>query len=269
MDFYEKSQHNTNCLYTVEQIAELRRIANNAAFERLKLPSELSPLSPSEEVLMLAHYRSKIPDICRYFKFPSTIAPTASWFLTRLSLQMSLVEEDPKHVMLSCILLASKCEGLHLTMEQYAPKIPNTNAETLLRLEFVLLRILEYRVHFFHPAEALAGFLVDYKGWSGERWKKSMPEEARNILNRICGTDALLIYSPARLAAIALFLTHQPSVSEYLQERLPVTRVLLSSNDPFEVSISIIEGMLDEKIDPEEIRSIDRRILQIRKLFHS
>ena len=267
MDSFERSQHNTSCLYTVERIAKLRRIANDAAFKQRNLPPELLPLSPSEEVLMLTHYRGKVFDICRYFKFPSTIAPTALWFLTRLSLRMSLVEEDPKHVMLSCILLASKCGGLHLTMEQYTSKIPNTDAERLLGLEFVILRLLEYRVQFFHPAEALAGFLVDYKGWSEEGWNQSIVEEAENILNRICGTDAILLYSPARLAVIALYLTsHQSFIVEYLKERLSSTRVLLSSNESLEVSISIVEGMLNERVDPEEIKSIDRRILQIRKI---
>lgn len=235
------------------------------------LPTDLQPLTTMEEVQLLRFYQSKVPEICRHFKFPPGVAATAHWLLARLSLRHSHMGiDDPKHSMLAAVLLATKCHNLHLTMEQFSGRIPNTNSTALLRLEFVLLSALEYRVNFFSPMDALAGFLLDYRQYLGDHsWDKQIPIKANDILGKICGTDSILFYTPARLAIIALCLAidkdDDPTLKAFLTNRLPLTRIPSTTLEPLETSIANVKLLLSEKIDTNQVKAIDRRLIQIRK----
>ncbi|PJF18131.1 hypothetical protein PSACC_02055 [Paramicrosporidium saccamoebae] len=260
MDYFSRSHHNRHCIYTREKVAELRHAVNQEAVAGIKalLPADLEPPTAAEESALLQFYRLKIPELCRYFKFPPSVAATAHWLLTRLTLRHSWLTHDPKHTMLCCVWLATKCENLHLGMSDFAGKIPNTNVEWLGEMEFVLLAALEYQINFFAPATPLAGLLLDYKiGGTGD-FSAEMPMEAGKMLDRICATDALLLYKPATLAGCALKMAcDSPSMDAYLQEKCP------SSLEELPRIKELLENA--SRIDAEQVKAIDRRLIQIRK----
>lgn len=278
MNFFEQSSHRSICSLTRDEIFEKRNQVNKAAIEQLldKLPSELREvlLSAEEEAMLWHYYHRKIPEICRYFKFPPTVTATAHWLLSRCSLGLSVLQYDPKHVMLAAILLATKLEGLHLTMDQYAAKIPNTDAELLIELEFVLLASLDYKVFFFSPNAALAGVLLELKTLSegpledGPSWDSKWIAESSVLLDRICATDALLMYSPSCLALVSLLmiLPEGKHKEALLQKIVPFTR-LATSGEPLDDALLAVGNLMNDfsALDPEKIKAIDRRLLQIRK----
>lgn len=274
MDFFEQSAHGTLCLFTPEDASERRKRTNSLAREQLqhRLSSELqeSLLSPEEESLLFRYYQRKIPETCRYFRFPPAVTATAHWLFSRASLGLSVLQHDPKHLMLTAILLATKLEGLHLTMEQYAAKIPNTDGELLVELEFVLLAALEYKIYFFSPHAALAGLIMDLKVLTADEWDSKWTTEASALLDRICATDALLRYSPARLAAVALLMVlSEGRHRDALRDRLvPLARMRSSSlTESLEDTVQEVKSLLEgySAIDAETVKAIDRRLLQLRK----
>jgi hypothetical protein len=160
--------------------------------------------------------------------------------------------------MLCCVWLATKCENLHLGMNDFAGKIPNTNIEWLGEMEFVLLAALEYQINFFAPAKPLAGLLLDYKIREMGDFSDEMPVEAGKMLDRICATDALVLYKPVTLACCALKLAcDSPNMDAYLQEKFP------SSLEELPLIQELLENA--SRVDSEQVKAIDRRLIQIRK----
>lgn len=261
MDFYENSNHNRYCLLDSKAIVEQRRTTNETA--KTHIPPDLEPLSPEEELLIIKHYHTKIPETCRYFKFPPSVAPYAHWLFTRLSLRLSVMDYDPKHTMLACVLLATKLSDLHLTMEQFVGKIPNTDRELLVRLEFVLLASFEYRLHFFDPHLALAGFILDFQGQF--ELDEAIIKGATVLLDHICATDAILILPPSHLALVALSraLNNPCLFSDYLQTRQK--QLSVASDDLAQWHSTIDEFLSKMTVDLETVRAIDRRLINIRK----
>lgn len=261
MDFYGNSNHNRYCLFGSEAIAEQRQRTNESA--RAGIPTDLEPLSAEEELLLIRHYHTKIPETCRYFKFPPSVAPYAHWLFTRLSLCLSVMQHDPKHTMLACVLLATKLSDLHLTMDQFVGKIPNTDRELLARLEFVLLASFEYRLHFFDPHLALAGFILDFQGCF--ELDEAVIKGATMLLDRICSTDAILILPPSHLALVSFStaLNNPSLVDDYLLARSDSLAV--SSDDLVHWSFTINEHLAKMTVDLETVRAIDRRLISIRK----
>lgn len=279
MDFYAQSNHRRHCLYEAEKLGALRRDANRRARERL--PAGLEALDPAEELLVLRHYHTKIPEICRYFKFPVAVQLTAHWALMRFYLRHSMMEFDPKHVMLAAVLLATKCANLHLTMDDFAARLPNTSAELLTRLEFFLLAALDYTLYFFSPMDALAGWLLDWRTWCAAQaapCDDHVLAAPAKLIHTICTTDALLLYSPAILALVALRVAASTdaaasgtSLADYLAARLALARCASDlSETTLDAAQAAVEGLLAGCVaapaDAALVKAIDRRLIQIRKL---
>lgn len=248
MDFFESSGHFKQCIYSLERVnKERKRVHENAV-----KASSLSELwTEDDELTLLRHYQAKVPEICHFFKFSPGVVETAEWLLSRFSLRHSWLEYDPKHIMLACILLATKCENLHLTMDQFAKKIPNTDAQLLLELEFVLLDAFDHVVLFFSPTVCLLGFWVQLKD-AGIAVSLGLLEQAKHQLATLIRTDAILLYRPSLLALFALALT----LSELPDEM--VNRIA-------EQDFALVKTLLATKVDPEKVKAVDRKLITIKK----
>lgn len=259
MDFFENSNHNKGCIYSsIEETKSLRRKANENyskhLLEATTTPSlsEENLITTEEEELLLSHFISKIAPTCSYFKMPPLVAMTARWILYRYSFKHSWMEWDPKHVMLASILLASKCENLHLTADVFPGKLPNTNLELLLQLEFVLLAALDYNLHFFSPVPSLLGAAIALQ------LDVEQVKTARASLDRITATEAILCFRPSSLALAAL------KIAGLLENPRSFS---LSQPDNLDDIVTFCTELTFHKIDPEKVKSIDRKLIQLRKSF--
>lgn len=286
MDYYQQSFHARNCLVSGRhELIEERTRIHEAVY--LQAGEELiGQISEEEMALYIRYYQSKLLDTCKYFRFPLAVALTGSWLLARYHRRCSPLTVDTKHVMLACILLASKCHSLHLTQEQFLGRIPNTDAGLVADLEVgTVLPALEYQIHFYSPLEPLGGLLLDMEAvGGGERSINAMivtePEEASvttpptspsppststltspekpegipanamTMITRLCATDAIFLYSPAQLALLALLLVDEVGTREYIRCRrellLSGTHSLGSVIDHMDEALGGARSMLAE-----------------------
>lgn len=61
-----------------------------------------------EEQKLLKYYACKIQGICQALHFPDKVRATALTFLKRAYLSFSVLDHNPKNIMLACIYLAGK-----------------------------------------------------------------------------------------------------------------------------------------------------------------
>lgn len=62
---------------------------------------------------------------------------------------------------LACIYLATKTQNLHLTMDIFVSKISNTNPESIIQMEVIVLESNDFRPPQFSLVTCVYGFLLD------------------------------------------------------------------------------------------------------------
>lgn len=147
----------------------------------------------------------------------------------RYHLAESLLRFDSKHVMyshhlyfadshlvnrLTCILLATKIENLHLSAADFTNKIPNCQPSLITEIELVLLEALHFNLLFFHPHSALQGFALALEA-DNEKVK-----DATKVLDLLVTTDALLIESPSHLALASFNMVIPERVDAFIDANL-------------------------------------------------
>lgn len=76
------------------------------------------------------------------------------------------MEHHPKHIMVTCIFLATKIEEFNVTMKQFVDNIKGDRvkaSEIVLNNELLLLHRLNYELTISHPYRPVEGFLIDIK----------------------------------------------------------------------------------------------------------
>ncbi|KAH1203238.1 Cyclin-H1-1 [Glycine max] len=140
------------------------------------------PLSIEEEQCIKVFYENKLQEVYNNFRFPHKIQATALIYFKRFYLQWSVMEHQPKHIMLTCVYAACKIEENH-------------------SLEFDLIVYAPYR--------SVEGFINDVEEFcnAGDdqlEMLKTLQETARFEVDKMMLTDAPLLFPPGQLALAAL-----------------------------------------------------------------
>ena len=144
-------------MFSDVKLAALRRTGAELAVKKLQSAgpgtSEAAPLQPEEERMLRYFYETKIQEVCREenkqdpTRFTDRVMFAALMYFKRYFLRVSLMEVDPKHVMLAALLVAGKVEEERVEpddlLRKYSPKL---KLEALLALELRMLEALS-----FHP----------------------------------------------------------------------------------------------------------------------
>ncbi|XP_057862481.1 cyclin-H1-1 isoform X2 [Cryptomeria japonica] len=225
MGDYATSTHREHWLFTSEDLAEKYRAANERAATTLrqygstKLEVELDgsveypgksiaagengfvrqahlpePLTVDEELLLRIFYEQKIQEVCGAFKFPHKIQATAIIYFKRFYLRWSVMEHDPKHIMLTCIYTSCKVEEFHVSAEELGKGIQQDH-QVILRNEMLVLQSLGFDLIVYSPYRSIDGFADDIE----EHREAAKFDVDKNML-----TDAPLIFPPGQLALAAL-----------------------------------------------------------------
>ncbi|XP_022950747.1 cyclin-H1-1-like isoform X3 [Cucurbita moschata] len=125
---------------------------------------------------MRVFYENKLQEVCNNFHFPRKIQATALIYFKRFYLQWSVMQHNPKYVMLTCIYAACKIEENHVSAEE-------------LVWNLILL--------FMHLTDQLKAYVND------------MEETAMSEVDNIMLTDAPLLFPPGQLALAALCRSNQ------------------------------------------------------------
>ncbi|KAF3794792.1 Cyclin-H1-1 [Nymphaea thermarum] len=201
------------------------------------------PLTVEEEQLIRIFYEQKIQEVCGAFGFPHKIQATAIIYFKRFYLQWSVMEHDPKHIMLTCVYASCKVEEFHVSAEELGKGIQQDHQS----LGFDLIVYAPYR--------SIDGFLEDME---------DLRDPARLEVDKIMLTDAPLLFPPAQLALAALRKSNEVlkvlDFDRYLDNIF--SRQHEQSCYELEETLNAIESLMkDVKIPAaKEMRHIDRKL---------
>ncbi|WCJ43128.1 cyclin H 1 [Euphorbia peplus] len=165
-------------------------------------------LSVEEEQFMLVYYEYKLREVCSAFLFPHKIQATALIYFKRFYLQWSVMEHDPKHIMLTCIYTACKIEENHVSAEELGKGIQQDH-QMILNFEMLVLQSLGFDLIVYAPYRSIEGFINDMEEFchaSDDQAQnlKDLQATATSEVDKIMFTDAPLLFPPGQLALAAL-----------------------------------------------------------------
>ncbi|KAJ6825031.1 cyclin-H1-1-like [Iris pallida] len=231
---FETSTHRAKWIFTPQDLLEKHEVANRRAIQMLEqygltrlevdvdgslsYPEPLNnpaerhslpkPLNCEEEQLMRVFYEQKIQEVCGAFRFPHKIQATAIIYFKRFYLQWSVMEHQPKNIMLTCIYSSCKVEENHVSAEELGKGIQQDH-QIILRNEMIVLQSLGFDLIVYAPYRSIEGLTEDMKDFCQAREEeqekfKELREAAKSEVDKIMLTDAPLLFSPGQLALAAL-----------------------------------------------------------------
>ncbi|XP_024544833.1 cyclin-H1-1 isoform X1 [Selaginella moellendorffii] len=289
------STHRDRWIFTVQDLVEKASAANARAVQALQqhgatrveiqpdgslaypgsengAPSKLpEPLKIEEELFIRRYYEHKIQQVCGAFSFPNKIQATAVLYFKRFYLSWSVMEHDPKHIMLTCIYISCKVEEFHVSAEELGKGIQQDH-QVILKNELTLLQGLNFDLIVYAPYRSLDGFVLDIQKWADAAKDENVSQkildlqsEAIRKVDAMLLTDCPLLFPPGQLALAALR-------SANVQERaIDMEKYLrgVCERQQQKHSYSELVGMLNQiaaLVDAartpieEEVRRIDRKL---------
>ncbi|KAK7269339.1 hypothetical protein RIF29_22064 [Crotalaria pallida] len=232
------STHRAKWVFTPQQLVEKYRAANQRAREvlekggttlmtidadgSLKYPepqintkdnankrSRAKPVSIEEERCIRLFLEDKIQEVCKNFHFPHKIQATALIYFKRFYLQWSIMEHDPKNILLTCIYAACKIEENHVSAEELGKGIQQDH-QMILNNEMIIYQTLEFDLIVYAPYRSVEGFINDMEEFCNAdddllQMLKTLQETARLEVDKMMLTDAPLLFPPGQLALAALY----------------------------------------------------------------
>ena len=143
--------------FTPQSLAEKRQASQQAAAQKLleaekgsrSNEQKCTALSADDEALLRRYWEHKLQAIAKAehaqdpTRFTFRVTAAAQMYFKRFFLERSLMEEDPKNLMLTALYLAGKVEEERIDADDLLPKYaPKLETEALHALE---LRLLEAR----------------------------------------------------------------------------------------------------------------------------
>ncbi|KAF1346847.1 cyclin-like protein [Delphinella strobiligena] len=299
-DVYRTSTQYRLWSFSPEALASLRHNTHSAAIERAKqyLPNSDPSifLTLDEEVRLTQRYCDTISSTVAHLKWPSHVKATAIQYLKRFYLTNSVHTYPPKETYKSVIFLASKTEGVHMTLGDFASKI-SSKPEQILAPEYKIIQALRFTLDVRQPIRGLRGCYmelenlahgkiqemgalpplpqhnllewtpanqngqVDAKGLQERSW--AAYSAARTLLDDAALlTDAYFLYTPPQIYLAALKLADEPLYSFYMSLHLS------SQNSMHGQIMATISGCADlmGNFNKSQIMSKDERVSVERRL---
>ncbi|KAK9929692.1 hypothetical protein M0R45_026780 [Rubus argutus] len=227
---FQTSTHRRKWIFTPEQLAEKYKAANQRAIETMdkygvalakvnkdgslsypEIPKESSrpkALTIEEEQSMRVYYETKLQEVCNSFHFPHKIQATALIYFKRFYLRWSVMQHEPKNILLTCIYLACMVEENYVSAEELGKGI-SQDPELMLTNDLLVCQSLEFDLIVFAPYRSIEGFIhgreVPSFGLNGDDDQIQMLKNtAKMEVDKIMLTDAPLLFAPGQLALAAL-----------------------------------------------------------------
>lgn len=213
---YSTSTQKKEWTFTKEELEEKRKRANeafrNKQADLIQPGEEAIFLSVDEEAKMIALVEGAAVRFSDTFQ--PTMWPSVRWtayaYFKRLFLEWSVMEANPKIVMMACFYLAMKVEEFYVTIDEFVSNLksgtPEQNTTRILGLEPEIMRALRYQITIHCPFRPFEGHLVEMKArmlllnFNVE----SIREPADQFFRQALLSDVMLMYPPSQIALAAL-----------------------------------------------------------------
>ncbi|KAI8897260.1 cyclin-like protein [Globomyces pollinis-pini] len=230
--FYSSSQSN-HWIYKADKLLEIRQKSNEAACERVKkswddesklsnLKYNINLISVEEQMKLVRFYESKIKTYCRseMFQLDRNIEATSMLLYKRFYISASVMEYDPKLIVLTCIFLSTKIEHQQVALVEFLNKIPRCpiTPNDMLDLELIVTTHLNFELMVYHPYWPLHGYFLDLQSYIQEFIPVAMKQHylqaiynmyttATGLIFNAYMNDTPLLYSPSQIALACLHFT--------------------------------------------------------------
>jgi cyclin H len=142
-------------------------------------------------------------------KLPATVPvwATAIVYFKRFYLMNSMMDFNPKFVMVTALNLAVKAEEQrHVTLQAIAD-LTGTQAAQLVQWEVPVLEGIRFHLLVFHPFRSLSGLFDALEKWRPGQMKQKkieLHEAALEVIKASYFTDLVLLFTPSQIALAAL-----------------------------------------------------------------
>ncbi|KAJ1344479.1 hypothetical protein BSLG_000003 [Batrachochytrium salamandrivorans] len=131
---YEQSSQHRHWQFTAEQLLIKRQHVNTEGLKLSTLPeSIITPeleesqcISWTEQLEYCRFYEGKIIDYCKFFGFDKTVQATAIVFFKRFYLNNTVMDYDPKIILMTCLFLSTKVENSLMSLDEFLSKVPKS-----------------------------------------------------------------------------------------------------------------------------------------------
>ncbi|KAL3687588.1 hypothetical protein R1sor_013897 [Riccia sorocarpa] len=227
-------------------------------------------LTVQEEVMIRKFYEGKIQQVCAAFSFPNKIQATAILYFKRFYLNWSVMEHDPKHIMLTCIYISCKVEEFHVSAEELGKGIQQ-DPQVVLKNELTVLQGLDFELIVYAPYRSLDGYTFDLEnavqglGSVAVKNVQDLKEQALFEVNDMMQTDVPLMFPPGQIALAALRKANRENRKVDLDRYMKGLINRMGTNHTMaelESAMDAIETVTKESVHVEEesVRRIDRKL---------
>lgn len=166
-------------------------------------------------------------------------------YIKRFYITNSVMTYSPADILKTALFFATKTENHYFRLTKFAEKLPNTKAEDVLALEFILTQGLRFTFDVRHPFRALEGAVMellaiakhDFALLPGNRNENPLPKP-HNMEKRIMAahgkareylkisaslTDVYFHFTPSQIMMASLFIVDRELVEWYVSSKLPPT----------------------------------------------
>ncbi|KAI8907129.1 cyclin-like protein [Entophlyctis helioformis] len=193
-------------------------------------------LTWQEQMQICRFYEGKIMDFCQFFGFDKVVRATAIAFFKRFYLNKTVMDYDPKVILITCLFLSTKVENAMIPLSDFLAKIPKSpEANLMVDLEFELSKGLNFEFAVHHPYWPLHGLFLDMQTFIQATQQRNKQAElirklyaaynqATDLINSLLITDAIFLYMPSQIALGALKEASiaagiAPTLDAYLSDR--------------------------------------------------
>ena len=161
-----------------------------------------SYLTVEEQCELSLFYQGQLQVACRAMGYSREVQGVAMMFFKRFYLERSMLQHQPKHIMLTCIFLATKAETCMLVSQSsmHVPDYHHTRSSASAGVTVCVAFTFHFCIHL--PYQSLYGvFLVAQKhvgGLTEEMYNRSV-----EFIEQAMLTDAPMIYTPVEIAIAA------------------------------------------------------------------
>ncbi|KAL1304500.1 hypothetical protein AAFC00_003489 [Neodothiora populina] len=163
-DLYRTSTQFRLWTFSPEALQSMRQNTNTAATERAKqyLPQQDAStfMTCDEERRLVQRYCDTIASTAAHLKWASHVKATAIQYLKRFYLTNSVHTYPPKEIYKSVLFLASKTEGVHMTLGDFARSI-SSKPEQILAPEYKIIQALRFTLDVRQPIRGLRGSYME------------------------------------------------------------------------------------------------------------
>jgi len=176
---------------------------------------ELDALAPEDEVALLQYFAYMIQDACGHrsesIKRGLHVQATALTFFKRFFLSNSMLDFDPKVVLMACVFLAGKVEYEYIRLSELKDVFGEKYGRKIIEFEGCLLQGLGFCLKAYHPYNPFFGLINGLEKVNHVKKLGLTPDSLSRLctagqetIDLILPTDLPLLHAPARIALAVL-----------------------------------------------------------------